>query len=191
MDITSEACLALVAVIVVFIISMAVAVGFRKRHMNKESPHHKKTIVAMWILIVLWLVAFIFMGWSWYWLIKNTRDSVKVMFNWLFGLSLLSILLWCVMFFVCDSLASSIVLITLLIILSVAIATQAGVIKNYWIMAFEIVFVIFLVIVSILSCLSYKMHCRSQGHNSMEVQHVTKVETKTTDTVEHKKKLSF
>ena len=180
LEVIPEAWIAIAAVIVVFVASLIISLCCRKRY-SPEEKHRKKHLAVMWVSIILWILAFIFLAWSWYWTINNTQGTTRTMFNWLFGASLLFILLWVVMFFICCSLSSATIMLVFLVITTVAIAVQAGVIGNYWIMVYEILFIIFLAFVTIGNCLLHKYmgHHTLEHHeheNTIEVKQVEKVE---------------
>jgi hypothetical protein len=193
MELQSSAWLSIAAVVIVFFVCLVVSVCCRKKYLH-QGCHKKKSIAGMIIALILWILVFIFFAWSWYWVITHTKGKQRIMFNWLFGLSLLSILLWALMFFVCGHVGCSLLILTLLIFLSVALAVQAGLIGNYWILAFEILFAIFLVIIAICSCMAYHSMGYNDGKNFHDKEK-NEVEVKTihkvTEKVEDLKTLTF
>jgi len=188
MEFTSEAWIAIAAVIIVFFICLVVSMCCRKKYLH-EGCHRKKSIAGMVVALILWILVFVFFAWSWYWVIKHTKGKQRIMFNWLFGLSLLSILLWCLMFFVCGHVGASVLILTLLIFLSVAIAVQAGVIGNYWIMVFEILLALYLILIAVFGCVAYGT-MGYDGRNYHDKKHGV-LEMKETHTTEDVKSLSF
>lgn len=154
MELTDNGWMAIGATVITFVVCLIVSICCRKKYLH-NGCHKKKSIAGMIVCLIIWIIAFVLIAWSWYWTSKNTSGKVRNTFNWLYGLSLLSILLWFLMFFICGSVSASLLVLTVLIFLTVGLAVQAGIEQNYWIMAFEILFAIYIIIIAVMGCVAY------------------------------------
>lgn len=153
---------AVAATIIVFVACVIISFCCRKRQCYYK-PKEKSFLINASIVGIIWILWFIFFGWSWYWLIANTTSNKKKLaFNWMFGLSLFLVLLYFISFFIVGSLAVSVIIVTGLLVLMFCITLESGFIQNWWIMTFGILAMIFFLYVLIVNALL----CRKYGYQS-------------------------